>query len=281
MHSHNACSRYKDIPGFPVSTVEGHSGRLLFGKVSFVVSFVFCVLWRVACGLWLVACGLWLVVCGALPYCVLLTCLPCVRRGTHPSALCPAWCIFLFWWMPTPWIDKPSGIVLAYSRSNVLIGSTSPVCTIRLQLRGKTIGCMQGRFHSYEGYPMWKVTLPVRVMSLMGAKVMIATNAAGGLNRAYKVGDIMIMHDHINFPGMAGRHPLVGPNIKEFGPRFNPMYVAAGFAFFFGLCLLLHRSLSFFAPSNGTLLRLLLVHSFRTAAPHPHPFCTCSIPIVC
>lgn len=117
MHSNDACSRYKDIPGFPVSTVEGHSGRLLFGKVRFCLLCVLC----------FVFCGLWLVVCGALPYFVLLTCLPCVRRGTHLSASCPAWCIFLFWWMPTPWIDKPSGIVLAYSRSNVHIGSTSRV----------------------------------------------------------------------------------------------------------------------------------------------------------
>lgn len=113
---------YKDIPGFPVSTVAGHAGRLVFGNLS-----------------------------------------------------------------------------------------------------GKEVVCMQGRVHSYEGLQMWKATLPVRVMKLLGARVMIATNAAGGLNPEYAVGDIMVMKDHISLPGMSGQNPLIGPNVGEFGPRFSPM----------------------------------------------------------
>jgi len=80
--------------------------------------------------------------------------------------------------------------------------------------------CMQGRFHYYEGYPICKCTMPIRVMNMMGIKYLIATNAAGGLNENYKVGDIMIIKDHINLLGFAGVNPLRGPNDERFGPRF-------------------------------------------------------------
>lgn len=118
-------------------------------------------------------------------------------------------------------------------------------------LKGKPCVCMQGRFHLYEGYPVQKVsrglyglflkqktkmctlivlchdvnintvcalfcviqlTLPMRVFKLMGVETMILTNAAGGLNQDYKVGDVMILKDHINMPGFAGNNPLAGPN---------------------------------------------------------------------
>ncbi|VVD04307.1 purine nucleoside phosphorylase-like isoform X1 [Leptidea sinapis] len=82
---------------------------------------------------------------------------------------------------------------------------------------------MQGRFHYYEGYPLWKCCLPVRVMKLLGVKTLIATNAAGGLNPRYKIGDLMIVKDHINMMGFAGNNPLHGPNDERFGPRFPPM----------------------------------------------------------
>jgi purine-nucleoside phosphorylase len=88
------------------------------------------------------------------------------------------------------------------------------------------IVCMQGRFHFYEGYPLWKCAMPVRVLKLMGIEVLIVTTAAGGLNEEYKVGDVMIIKDHINFPGFAGHHPLVGPNDERFGTRFPPMNTA-------------------------------------------------------
>ncbi|XP_034250730.1 purine nucleoside phosphorylase-like isoform X2 [Thrips palmi] len=80
--------------------------------------------------------------------------------------------------------------------------------------------CMQGRFHYYEGYPLWKCAMPVRVMKLVGVTHLLASNAAGGLNDKYRVGDIMIIKDHINLLGFAGNNPLMGPNDERFGPRF-------------------------------------------------------------
>ncbi|XP_037940649.1 purine nucleoside phosphorylase isoform X2 [Teleopsis dalmanni] len=82
---------------------------------------------------------------------------------------------------------------------------------------------MQGRFHYYEGYPLAKCSMPIRVMKLLGIKFLLATNAAGGLNPKFKVGDIMIVRDHINIMGFAGNSPLQGPNDPRFGPRFPPM----------------------------------------------------------
>ncbi|RVE41679.1 hypothetical protein evm_013667 [Chilo suppressalis] len=91
------------------------------------------------------------------------------------------------------------------------------------KLQGVPVVAMQGRFHYYEGYPLWKCCLPVRVMKLLGVETLIATNAAGGLNPSYKIGDIMIVRDHINMMGFAGNNPLHGPNDERFGPRFPPM----------------------------------------------------------
>lgn len=110
---------YKDIPHFPVSTVEGHSGRLLFGS-----------------------------------------------------------------------------------------------------LGGKKVMAMQGRFHYYEGYDMKEVTFPVRVMQNLKIKKLFVSNAAGGMNKEFKVGDVMVISDHINlFP----ENPLRGKNYDELGPRFPAM----------------------------------------------------------
>ncbi len=83
----------------------------------------------------------------------------------------------------------------------------------------KTVIAMQGRFHYYEGYSMDKVTLPVRVMVRLGIKALFVSNAAGGVNFDFHVGDLMIIRDHINkLP-----NPLIGPNLDEFGPRFPDM----------------------------------------------------------
>ncbi|CAH1985583.1 unnamed protein product [Acanthoscelides obtectus] len=90
-------------------------------------------------------------------------------------------------------------------------------------LSGVPVVCMRGRFHYYEGYPLWKCAMPVRVMKLLGVEHLIITNAAGGLNANYKVGDIMLVRDHINLMGFAGNNPLQGPNDERFGPRFPPM----------------------------------------------------------
>ncbi|XP_048028751.1 purine nucleoside phosphorylase 4a isoform X2 [Megalobrama amblycephala] len=91
------------------------------------------------------------------------------------------------------------------------------------ELKGKTCVCMQGRFHMYEGHSLSKVTFPVRVFKLLGVDTLIVTNAAGSLADSYSCGDIMIIRDHINFPGLAGLNPLNGPNDDKFGPRFPPM----------------------------------------------------------
>ncbi|XP_047503380.1 purine nucleoside phosphorylase isoform X1 [Pieris napi] len=90
---------------------------------------------------------------------------------------------------------------------------------------------MQGRFHYYEGYPLWKCCLPIRVMKLLGVKTLMATNAAGGLNPSYKIGDLMIVNDHINLMGFAGNNPLQGPNDERFGPRFPPMNKAYNYEY--------------------------------------------------
>jgi purine-nucleoside phosphorylase len=79
-------------------------------------------------------------------------------------------------------------------------------------LNGVEVMAMQGRFHYYEGYGLAKCSMPVRVMKLVGCTNLIATNAAGGLNSDYDVGDIMIVKDHINIMGFAGNSPLQGPN---------------------------------------------------------------------
>lgn len=79
-------------------------------------------------------------------------------------------------------------------------------------LNGIEVMCMQGRFHYYEGYALTKCAMPVRVMKLVGCSHLIATNAAGGLNSSYNVGDIMIVKDHVNIMGFAGNNPLQGPN---------------------------------------------------------------------
>ncbi|XP_045121191.1 purine nucleoside phosphorylase-like isoform X1 [Portunus trituberculatus] len=90
-------------------------------------------------------------------------------------------------------------------------------------ISGIPVLCMQGRFHSYEGYPLWKCAMPVRVMKVMGVEQLVVTNAAGGLNPSYNVGDIMIIKDHINMQGFVGDSPLRGKNDERFGPRFPAM----------------------------------------------------------
>ena len=86
-------------------------------------------------------------------------------------------------------------------------------------LAGKTVIAMQGRIHYYEGYPMELVTLPTRVMTVIGIKYLFVSNAAGGVNYDFKVGDLMIITDHINMLP----NPLIGPNLDQFGPRFPDM----------------------------------------------------------
>jgi purine-nucleoside phosphorylase len=91
------------------------------------------------------------------------------------------------------------------------------------ELGGVSLLAMRGRFHFYEGYSMPEVTLPVRVMRALGADTLIVTNAAGGLNASWNVGDLMRIRDHIFFPGLVGMHPLRGHNDERLGPRFPAM----------------------------------------------------------
>jgi len=90
-------------------------------------------------------------------------------------------------------------------------------------LEGRSVVVMQGRFHYYEGYAMDTVTFPVRVMKLLGINDLLVTNAAGGCNPKFKPGDLMVITDHIKF---FDESPLRGPNMSEFGPRFNDMSTA-------------------------------------------------------
>lgn len=87
-------------------------------------------------------------------------------------------------------------------------------------LNGRKIVVMAGRFHGYEGYSMQKVTFPVRVMARLGAKILVVTNAAGGINLKFRKGQLVLIEDHINFMGV---NPLVGPNEDALGPRFPDM----------------------------------------------------------
>lgn len=86
-------------------------------------------------------------------------------------------------------------------------------------LGGKPVIAMQGRFHYYEGYTMELVTLPIRVMKVLGIQYLFVSNAAGGVNFDFKVGDLMVITDHISHLP----NPLIGPNMVEFGPRFPDM----------------------------------------------------------
>ncbi|MDR6549395.1 purine-nucleoside phosphorylase [Paenibacillus qinlingensis] len=87
-------------------------------------------------------------------------------------------------------------------------------------IKGKQVLMMKGRFHAYEGYGAETVSFPVRVMKELGVETLIVTNAAGGINETYQVGDLMVISDHLN---MTFRNPLIGPNDSALGVRFPDM----------------------------------------------------------
>jgi purine-nucleoside phosphorylase len=119
------------------------------------------------------------------------------------------------------YIENP--IIIEYSAIPEFPVSTVEGHASRLligTIEGKKVIAMQGRFHYYEGHTMQDITLPVRVMKALGAKLLIASNACGGLNPDFSAGDIMAITDHIN---MMGSNPLIGANLDEFGPRFPDM----------------------------------------------------------
>ena len=90
-------------------------------------------------------------------------------------------------------------------------------------LEGVTCAVLQGRAHFYEGNSMPQATFGVRLLAALGARALVITNAAGGLNPAFAAGDLMLIRDHIFLPGMCGFHPLPGPNDEPLGPRFPAM----------------------------------------------------------
>ena len=135
-----------------------------------------------------------------------------------------------------PYVGLLTGTGLGESAESMAIDATIryqdiphfPLSTVQSHkgclLTGRMNGCpviaMQGRFHLYEGYSPSAVTYPIRVMQQLGVKVLILSNAAGGLNSKFIPGDIMLISDHINLTGV---NPLVGPNEDSWGPRFPDM----------------------------------------------------------
>jgi purine-nucleoside phosphorylase len=94
-------------------------------------------------------------------------------------------------------------------------------------LEGTRVLVMAGRLHYYEGLTLQQVTFPVRAMRALGARTLVVTNAAGGINPEFRAGDLMLIEDHINMLGWGGQNPLIGPNDPDLGPRFpamNPAY---------------------------------------------------------
>ncbi len=87
-------------------------------------------------------------------------------------------------------------------------------------VNGKKVLVMQGRFHLYEGYTMQQITFPIRVMKMLGVKHLLLSNAAGGINKDFKKGDLVLIDDHIN---LQNGNPLMGSNLEELGPRFPDM----------------------------------------------------------
>lgn len=133
---------------------------------------------------------------------------------------------------------------------------------------GATVAAMQGRFHFYEGYTLEEVTFPIRVLGLLGAKSLVLTNAAGGLNNSYEQGALILISDHLN---LMGTNPLLGRNDERFGPRFPDMtevydreYIEAAIAEAHEMGLELRRGIyaalsgpSYETPAEIRMLRLL------------------------
>ena len=111
-----------------------------------------------------------------------------------------------------PYCDIPH-----FPRSTALGHKGQLVCGM---CNGVPVATMEGRFHCYEGYPLQQVTLPVRVLHKLGIELLIVSNAAGGMNPHFKVGDVMLIEDHIN---LMGDNPLIGVNDDALGPRFPDM----------------------------------------------------------
>lgn len=116
--------------------------------------------------------------------------------------------------------------VIPYRDLPHFLESTAPSHTGQLlcgEFSGQSVVVMEGRFHAYEGYPLQRITFPVRVMKALGCDFLLASNACGGLNPQYRRSDLMLIEDHIN---LMGDNPLVGKNDDRLGPRFPDMCFA-------------------------------------------------------
>jgi purine-nucleoside phosphorylase len=116
-----------------------------------------------------------------------------------------------------------NAVTIPYDEIPHVATSTAPGHAGRLvvgSVRGRQVAVMAGRHHLYEGYSAEQIVLPVRALRLLGTEIMVITNAAGGVNRDFSQGALMLISDHINF---TGRNPLIGPNDDRLGPRFPDM----------------------------------------------------------
>ena len=91
------------------------------------------------------------------------------------------------------------------------------------KLNGKPVFVFEGRLHYYEGHPLQDIVFPAQLLKALGCDVLVLSNAAGGLNPDWQLGDLMLIDDHINLPGLVGASPLIGPNDETLGPRFPDM----------------------------------------------------------
>ena len=144
------------------------------------------------------------------------------------AAACPRLPLWASFWA----VDGRAGrrieapVYVPYSEIPGFAVSTAPGHAGRFvagQLAGKQVLCMQGRLHYYESHSMQDIVFPIRVMKALGVETLILTNAAGGVNTSFSVGDLMLLEDHINF---MGANPLTGPNDEAVGPRFCDMTFA-------------------------------------------------------
>ncbi|KAF2474066.1 purine nucleoside phosphorylase-like protein [Lindgomyces ingoldianus] len=123
---------------------------------------------------------------------------------------------------PTPKVELAYENIPNFPKSTVQ-GHEGKFVFGRLGPHQTPVALLVGRAHFYEGHTMDMVTFATRVCKLMGVEVIIVTNAAGGLNQNYAVGDIVCLNDHLNMAGLVGIHPLRGPNLDDFGVRFPPL----------------------------------------------------------
>jgi len=119
----------------------------------------------------------------------------------------------------SPQFEIPYSDIPEFPRSTV-VGHAGKLVFGFLGEKKTPVVVMVGRAHFYEGHSIEKITFPTRVMKLLGIESLIVTNAAGGLNPEFHVGDIMLLNDHLNIPGLAGIHPLRGRNEEDYGTRF-------------------------------------------------------------